>query len=148
MPVSLLLTSSSALKKAVETEAHPPSKPTLDMPPSTLGRTPSLAPSLPAIVCVEEDEACLLCDKKIDAKIMPCGHAILCKMHAHTAKRCPTCRVRHTCTHTHMSVHTHIHNTPTYTHTHTHTHTHTDTHTLTPMLCSLMSRAPSILWAT
>ena len=41
----------------------------------------------------DEDDACLLCDKPIDVCIKPCGHTVLCRSHANTAKRCPQCRV-------------------------------------------------------
>ena len=41
----------------------------------------------------DDDEACLLCDEPIDVRIEPCGHTVLCRSHANTAKRCPQCRV-------------------------------------------------------
>ena len=41
----------------------------------------------------DDDEACLLCDEPVDVRIEPCGHTVLCRSHANTAKRCPQCRV-------------------------------------------------------
>ena len=41
----------------------------------------------------DDDNTCLLCDEPIDVRIEPCGHTVLCRSHANTAKRCPQCRV-------------------------------------------------------
>ena len=41
----------------------------------------------------DDDDTCLLCDRPVDVRIEPCGHTVLCRSHANTAKRCPRCRV-------------------------------------------------------
>ena len=51
------------------------------------------AKTVSAVLPPDDDEACLLCYEPVDARIEPCGHSVLCRSHANTAKRCPQCRV-------------------------------------------------------
>ena len=63
---------------------------------SILAVTPAATPlsqTTPPIRQPVDDVACLLCDELIDVCVEPCGHTVLCRSHANTAKRCPQCRV-------------------------------------------------------
>ena len=42
---------------------------------------------------MDPEEACFMCEAKIDVKFIPCEHAVMCSTCAQRAKRCPTCRV-------------------------------------------------------
>ena len=59
----------------------------------TTASSGSHIPKTVSPVLPDDDEACLLCDRPIDVRIEPCGHSVLCRSHANTAKRCPQCRV-------------------------------------------------------
>ena len=80
------------LKTTVNDRPMPKNTPT-DTPITKTTPTETPIPQTMSSVQPDEDEACLLCDKPIDVCIKPCGHAVLCRSHANTAKRCPQCRV-------------------------------------------------------
>lgn len=44
-----------------------------------------------------DEDICCMCDRRIDVKLVPCGHRVMCSACIHKAKRCPTCMVGHLC---------------------------------------------------
>ena len=73
---------------------NPEMKPTKrSIPVTKPTNTPIPQTTPPSQQPPDDEEACLLCDRPIDVRIEPCGHTVLCRSHANTAKRCPQCRV-------------------------------------------------------
>ena len=73
-----------------DTPTDTPTVPPTDTP---LSQT-ILSPQQPMMMTPDnDDDTCLLCDRPVDVRIEPCGHTVLCRSHANTAKRCPQCRV-------------------------------------------------------
>ena len=40
-----------------------------------------------------DGDICCICERRIDVKLVPCGHSVMCSECVHGAKRCPTCTV-------------------------------------------------------
>ena len=40
-----------------------------------------------------DEDICCMCERRIDVKLVPCGHSEMCSECIHKAKRCPTCSV-------------------------------------------------------
>ena len=40
-----------------------------------------------------DDGLCCLCDKPVSAKLVPCGHTLMCRTCVGEARRCPKCFV-------------------------------------------------------
>ena len=81
------------IPKTPPTDTPIPKTTQTDTPILETTPTDTPIPQTMSSVQPDEDEACLLCDKPIDVCIKPCGHTVLCRSHANTAKRCPQCRV-------------------------------------------------------